>query len=280
MRMLKTALLCVALALTLFQGVANADPELKRPRTVIKYGADPMQTLNLYPAEGAGSHELIAFVHGGGWTKGGDNLAPDFYGLLTKAGYSVASIGYRLVPETDVAGSAGDVAMGVAYLLAHAPALEIDPAHFIFMGHSAGAHLIALLATDDSYLTRAGVDPQRLSAVVPLDGVYDVTALIEQAPKMVDPRVFGEDRQVWRKYSPVDWLPRAKNHPHFCLIHEDTNREFVEQASIFANALRNQHENFGALTAPGLNHVQLIQEFSRDDQPMSKFFFGCVRAGK
>jgi acetyl esterase/lipase len=270
------AILCWMGAATLAATAAPRGNRMADDSVEIAYGPDPAQMLDLYRAGGPGPHRLVLFVHGGGWVAGnqhpgGRRLAA----TLNRAGYTLASVGYRLVPHTDVAGSVSDVARAAAFLLRDAASYGIDPAHFALMGHSSGAHLVALLGTDQSYLRNAGVDPAKLETVITLDGVFDVPANITHYPTETRKEVFGADPAVWTRYSPVSHLDGMQSHPEFCLMHEDTNPRFVEQEQLFETALRQHGEKVEAATAPGLKHAELMKLFD-SNEPMAMFTLNCL----
>ena len=54
------------------------------------------------------------------------------------------------------------MANAIAHLVAQARTLGIDASRIVLAGHSAGAHLSALVATDPQYLRRAGLGLDRL----------------------------------------------------------------------------------------------------------------------
>jgi acetyl esterase/lipase len=256
--------------------VAAARGGLMNDSTELAYGSDPAQQIDLYPAPGAGPHRLVLFIHGGGWVAGnqhpgGRRLAE----TLNQAGFTLASVGYRLVPETDVAGSVSDVAHAAGYLLSQAGRFNLDPNHFAIMGHSSGAHMAALLGTDQSYLQNAGVNPAHLTTVIALDGVFDVTANLTDYPTDTRREVFGADPALWKRYSPVDHLDGMQAHPEFCLLHEDTVPRFVEQEELFEKALRSHGETVRTEVAPGLKHAQLMSLFD-SNEPMAMFTLKCL----
>ena len=92
---------------------------------------------------------LVIFVHGGGWKRGDKNNATGQHKArhYVRQGYAFASINYRLVPDATVEQQAADVASAVAYLRGNAQRLGIDAKLIVLMGHSAGAHLVALVGT-------------------------------------------------------------------------------------------------------------------------------------
>jgi arylformamidase len=243
----------------------------------IPYGSDPEQVLDLYTPATPGPHKLVLFLHGGGWVKGAKGVGRKIAIPLTAAGYALASANYRLVPETDVAGAVSDAAQAVGFLLSHAAQFGLDPNRFAIMGHSSGAHMAALLGTDQSYLKRAGVDPAKLAAVITLDGVFDVKANLTHFPSETRQEVFGTDPKRWDYYSPVARMTGMQSHPEFCVVHEDTNPRFIEQEGLYEDALRQHGEHLTTETAHGLSHAQLVQEFDNPAAPMAAFVLGCLK---
>lgn len=134
-------------------------------KQTIAYGASADQTYDVWPAQGgSGPAPLVMFVHGGGWTSGSKDSASGPYksGYYPSEGYAYASINYRLVPSVTVEDEAADVVAALKSLLDHADELGIDPSRVVIMGHSAGAHLVALVGTDESYLAAAGLSESSL----------------------------------------------------------------------------------------------------------------------
>ncbi|MBD3729584.1 MAG: alpha/beta hydrolase [Sphingomonadales bacterium] len=190
----------------------------------IAYGKDRLQRLDFYPAAVKGKAPLVVFVHGGGWKRGdkrnatGEFKAPHYNGL----GYHFASINYRLVPDATVEQQATDVASALAALLVRADALGIDRSRVVLMGHSAGAHLVALVGTDPQYLRAAGLSYRDVAGIVPLDGAaYDVPSQMgENARLMGDTykQAFGTDRARQLRLSPTAQAGKP-NAPAFLILH-------------------------------------------------------------
>jgi acetyl esterase/lipase len=242
----------------------------------VPYGSDPKQTLDLYrPASGKPAR-LIVFLHGGGWRGGDKNLGRFLAGPLLAQGYAVASLNYRLAAPIPPSAEVQDAALGIAYLQHNAARFGLDGGRFAVMGHSSGAHMVALLGVDAGYLRRAGVDPATLAAVVTLDGVFDVHANLTDFPNERRERVFGNDPAAWKAISPVDLLGAMQTHPRFCLAHEDTKARFVEQEKLFETALHARGEAVETVNAPGLGHAALARWFTVPGQPMAGFVLGCL----
>jgi acetyl esterase/lipase len=114
------------------------------------------------------------------------------------------------------------VAASIAWLRAHAASMGIDPARIVMMGHSAGAHLAALVGTDPHYLAAAGLSLASVRGVVALDGAaYDVPRQIAGAGPLMQRTygdAFGSDPVRQRALSPA-LQATAPNAPAFLLIH-------------------------------------------------------------
>ena len=205
------------------------------------YGPRPLQKLDLWRAQASRPAPLVIFVHGGGWKRGDKNNATGAAKVthLLSRGYAVASIDYDLVPDATVEQQAADVALAVAWLRNHAAENGIDPKRIVLMGHSAGAHLVALVGTDPTYLAAAGLSLAALSGVVAIDGAcYDVPAQIATGGNFMHDtyvQAFGSDPTRQRRLSPV-FQAAAPNAPAFLLLHV-ARPDGVAQAKELADVL-------------------------------------------
>lgn len=209
------------------------------------YGADPLQKLDFWKAGGTANAPapLVVFVHGGGWKRGSkDNAGSRFApGHFTGLGYAYASIDYRLVPAARVEDQAEDVARAVRALLDRTGELGIDRSRVVITGHSAGAHLVALVGTDESYLKKAGLSFADIDGVIPNDGAaYEVSAQMAQAGRFMKAtyeQAFGTDPERQKALSPTHHAV-APNAPAFLLIHVQ-REDGVSQNKVLEAALRN-----------------------------------------
>ncbi|RVT95155.1 alpha/beta hydrolase [Sphingomonas crocodyli] len=195
--------------------------------TEYAYGVDPQQKLDLWKPKGATKPTpLVLFVHGGGWKRGDKNDATgaDMVGHLTGQGYAVASINYRLVPAASVEKQAQDVAAAIAWARDNAAKIGVDPGRIVIMGHSAGAHLVALVGTDERWLEALGLTEGAVRGVIALDGAaYDVPSQLDQAGPMMRntyEQAFGTDIARQRALSPTAHAA-GPNAPAFLILHID-----------------------------------------------------------
>lgn len=110
-------------------------------------GAPDLDLVIFRPAEpvvGAGG---ICHMHGGGFVLGTpEGSAARLRPMVAALGCVIVSVDYRLAPETPFPGPIEDCYAGLAWTVANAARLGIDPAHIGVMGESAGGGLAAALA--------------------------------------------------------------------------------------------------------------------------------------
>lgn len=267
---MRSRLWAVPVLLCLVPAIVSASPAPQERA----YGAAPLQKLDFYAAEGGKPAPLIIFVHGGGWRRGDKGNAGSAAKIehFTGEGYAVASLNYRLVPDARVEDQAQDVADGIAWLVHNATKLGIDSSRIVLMGHSAGAHLSALVGTDPRYLKTAGIGMDRLAGVVLLDGAaYDVPAQMATGPGIMQ-RVYGDafgtDPARQRALSPT--LQAAPpNAPSFLILHVD-RADGARQSEALAKALQ---ANGAAVRIEGVEgqglrgHMALNRSLGDDDFP-------------
>ena len=179
----------------------------------LAYGEDPRQRLDFTPAP-ARAAPLVLFVHGGGWRRGDKNIAGHMAAHFHARGYAFAAINYRLVPDARPDLQAADVAAAVARLTRDARNHGVDPDRIMLVGHSAGAHLVALVGTDPAFLAAHRIPLSAIDGVVPLDGAgYDVPRQLEAAGpflRRIYVNAFGEDPAYQRRVSRlVPMAPRG-----------------------------------------------------------------------
>jgi len=184
----------------------------------IAYGSHPEQTFDYWPGRGVAA-PLVVFVHGGGWSQGDKRMMQnsDKLSHWRKLGYAVASLNYRLVPAATVEQQAADIAAAVALLKT-----RTAPRKIAIIGHSAGAHLVALVGTDPAYLRGAGLAFADIAGVVPLDGAaYHVPSQFADGPRIMIGRyrrAFGTDPARQAQLSPTVHAA-APNAGQFLILH-------------------------------------------------------------
>ncbi|SLN73046.1 alpha/beta hydrolase [Oceanibacterium hippocampi] len=143
-----------------------------RLETGIAYGDGPRRKLDLYHPVAGDSDTVIIFFYGGSW-KRGERADYRFVGqALAAAGFTVVIPDYRLYPEVRFPAFMDDAARAVAWTRRHLVATGRDPDRIVLAGHSAGAHIAALLALNPRYLAAEAVPRTAIAGLVGLAGPY------------------------------------------------------------------------------------------------------------
>lgn len=256
----------------LLQGRQSAAPQAPASE-IIAYGPDALQDLRFWrAANGSGPSPVIMFVHGGGWQRGSKDNATGRWKQVhfPASGIAFASINYRLVPEARVEQQAADVVLALKALLGRAGALGLDRRRVVLMGHSAGAHLVALVGTDEHYLQAAGLSFADVAGIIPIDGAaYDVPAQMRQAgPRMQQTyaQAFGDDPVRQQALSPRAHAA-APNAPAFLLLHVQ-RPDGVAQNRGLAAALQAAGTAVTLASIPGeglLGHMEINRRLGDPD---------------
>lgn len=258
------------------QQVEPAAPAAFAPKRNLAYGAAPQQKLDYYPPTvfTRSAPPLIVFVHGGGWEHGSkDNATGDAkIRHFPAKGYAFATIDYRLVPGATVEQQAQDVVSALAWLVAHARDLHFDPNRMVLMGHSAGAHLAALVATDPRYMHGRDLMLDQLRGVVLLDGAaYDVPAQMAEAGRFMRPiytEAFGTDPARQRALSPIAHT-KGPNVLSFLILHVQ-REDGTRQSEALAKALRAEGSKVTVQGFEGRGlrgHVAMNRQLGEADYP-------------
>ena len=143
-------------------------------RHTIRYGDAPRQMLDVYRPRHATQAPMVVFFYGGSWQSGTRDLYAFLGNALAAQGLVAVVPDYTVFPEARFPQFLEDAARAVAVARAHAAHWGADPRRLVLMGHSAGAHIAAMLAFDRQWLDAVGLDAQRdVAGLVGLAGPYD-----------------------------------------------------------------------------------------------------------
>jgi acetyl esterase/lipase len=308
-------------ALVLLVGLALSQPAPLRacapPRSAgvrqtldIRYfpGGDRRHLLDVFAPRGAERAPVVLFVHGGTWMYGDKN----FFGRYRNVGRFLARHGivavlpnYRLSPAVKHPEHARDVARAFAWVSKNVARYGGDPGRIVLCGHSAGGHLVALLATDESYLKDPALKltPQQRGAVhgvIGICGVYRIPGpeefrtmaghivnhwlssgmggqlswlapVLKRAGEEVNPfrLVFGDDRDVQRRASPLEHV--HKGLPPFLLLHAAWEVPgLADMAEDFAAALQRVGTAAEVRDMPHTTHRTILFRVNEPGDPVGQ----------
>jgi acetyl esterase/lipase len=210
------------------------------------YTPDPVQ-----PAS-----PVMVFVHGGGFRVGdkasSKDLDPKPEYFTSKLGYIFVSTNYRLLPEGRYPQNVQDLANALAWVSDNIAEFGGDPDRIFLMGHSAGAGLVAQVATDETFLKNAGKDLDLLKGVIANEGGYGVET--DDADSQRQEALYGPG---WRDAMPVAHVAARKNIPPFLLFHVTGGDTLVADSETQATGLATALVKAGVRTElVALDHVE------------------------
>ncbi|WP_233217572.1 alpha/beta hydrolase [Trinickia dabaoshanensis] len=169
------------------------DYELKQ---AVPYGPDARARLDIYLPVGLGAGAspvdargapVVVFFYGGSWQNGAREQYRFVGAALASRGFIVVVPDYRKYPAVVFPSFVDDAARAVAWVRGHAESWGGDPDRLFLMGHSAGAQIAALLATDGRYLGAYGIQKHQIAGVVGLAGPYDFLPLQDATLRRIFP---------------------------------------------------------------------------------------------
>jgi acetyl esterase/lipase len=224
----------------------------------LAYGPLARQKLDIYrPALEIDRRAIVMFFYGGGWRRG-ERAVYRFVGAaLAARGFTAVIPDYRLFPHAAFPDFMEDAALAYDYVQRHLAA-GAEKRRIVLMGHSAGAHIAALLALDPHYLTEAAPDAPPPAAVVGLAGPYafdpttwprthKIFAAAAQNPERARPIAFAS-----AKAPPMLFSRGAKDNVVAGFNADDMARALSDNGVFVENKLY-----------PGLGHVGLVLTLSR-----------------
>jgi acetyl esterase/lipase len=227
-------------------------------------GADAERhKLDVYVPKGRKDFPVLFFVHGGSWKSGNKNMYVAIGEAFAKAGIGTVVINYRLSPQVKHPAHAEDVAKAFAWTHANVGKYGGDPAKVFLFGHSAGGHLVSLVATDPAYLKVEKLSPTDVRGVVAVSGVYRISHDVPFFAPM-----FGKDEAVCRNASPLTHV--AGKHPPFLIAYADKDIDTLGgMAADLDAALARCKCQTTLLKLKNRNHFTIIMQVINADDPLN-----------
>ncbi|OGK97052.1 MAG: hypothetical protein A3E31_17850 [Candidatus Rokubacteria bacterium RIFCSPHIGHO2_12_FULL_73_22] len=230
-------------------------------RLDVAYGDRPGETLDVFPAPGAGPAPVHVFVHGGYWHRMDKRDFSFVARGLVPAGAAVCTINYALIPTVDMDELVRQCRAAIVWVHANAASFGGDPDRITVSGHSAGGHLVAVLMSTD--WTALGAPADVLKAGCGISGLYD----LEPIRLCYLNEILGLSPEAARRHSPVHGVP-ARAGPLSLAVGGLEGREYHRQTDDLAAAWRARGLVCDVLDLPGLHHFSIMGEFLNPASPL------------
>lgn len=265
-------LLATMLGTTLGIQVRGQDPKDSPTIRVIENipyiqgdGAHPTKhRLDLYLPANKTCFPVLFFVHGGAWIQGDKNFLGIYSAVgkaFAKQGVATVLINYRLSPEVRHPDHARDVAKAFKWTCDHIAEYGGDTERITLCGHSAGGHLVSLLACNQDLQKEVDINPAKIQAVVSLSGVHKIR-------KGFLPPIFPVDKFDLNP-SPLDLV--NKGLPPFLLVYATGDLPTCGKSACkeFADELKKNEVPHSCLEMAG-SHATTLWRAGQTGSPLMK----------
>jgi acetyl esterase/lipase len=226
-------------------------------------GADRVKhKLDLYLPKGQKDFPVLLFVHGGGWTTGDKWLYGGIGRRFAENGIGTVVTNYRLSPGVKHPEHIKDVARAFAWTHENIARYGGKPDEIFLSGHSAGGHLVALLATDESYLKAEKCALADVKGVIPVSGVYRI------GPPILFQKTFG-DADACKEASPLEHV--GDKHPPFLIMYGDKDFPTCDrQSEDMCAALQKAKCEASSLKIEGRDHIAIVMRIVNQDDDVTQ----------
>jgi acetyl esterase/lipase len=225
------------------------------------YGEHPRQRLDVYVprVEGSVALPVIVFFYGGAW-QGGERGEYLFMAqALASHGFVVVVPDYRVYPQARYPTFIEDGARAVDWVAKNIGSHRGDPRRLVLIGHSAGAHIAAMLAYNPRFLR---AEPRAaIRGFVGLAGPYDF-----KPSEAVIAEILGAEGGT-EVAMPAHWV-RGGEPPSLLVTGDRDTRVDPGNTERLARRLRAAGSSVEVRRYPSLNHSTLLLQFAapfRDD---------------
>lgn len=256
--------------------------ELPRVEKDLPYadGGD-QQMLDLYLPT-ARDFTTIVFTFGGGWQSGSRKSVARIGEKLQELGYGCALPSHRLSPADKYPAQIEDLAAAFLWVRDNIERRGGNPKRLILMGHSSGAQLSLLLASDPSYLARHKLTPQDIAGVIGLSTPVDLEPRVDKkgfgdalmAGRGAD--VFGRNPETMKNASPIQHC--SKTLPPVQLIVGERDFPMLEaDARAYAEKARAAGATVAVFVAGGYDHLRVVQGVLENESVVQQQILAFLR---
>lgn len=226
----------------------------------IRYGETSRHKLDIYLSNRSNPdarRETVMFFYGGGWESGDKEDYKFVAEALSSAGFDVVIPDYRLYPDVVFPEFVDDAALAVSWSYKHLAEFGANPNSLFVVGHSAGAHIVALLALNPTYLKRYQLSPYSLGGMIGLAGPYDFLPLESDTLKII----FGPEHERWRS-QPINFVD-GKNPPMLLILGDDDSTVWPKNSRNLAAKIHENGGNIELVEFKDYGHVEMVARLAK-----------------
>ncbi|HJT12600.1 MAG TPA: alpha/beta hydrolase [Dongiaceae bacterium] len=233
-----------------------------------RYGDGPRQLGDLYPAPRPGG-PIVLFFHGGFWRALSKDHFGHVAGPLVEAGAAAVMPGYDLCPSVPLRTVVAQAREALLWTRQQAARLNGDPDRIYVAGNSAGAHLAAMLMTED--WTRHGLPRAPIAGAILVTGIYDLRPVlriqVNEDVRLAPEDVLGLSPQ---------FLPLHCRVPTIVAAGAAEPPLWIEQSRRFAAKLSAKGADVRLMEVAGLHHFSITHSLSDSNAPLTRAILDLV----
>jgi arylformamidase len=222
---------------------------------------------------------VLIHIHGGGWKIGDKKIQSKHGKFYSSQDIIFININYRLSPEVTYPTYAEDCAEAIAWVFQNIDKLGGDKDRVFISGHSAGAHLAALLGTDSTYLNKYNIQPSQLGGIIPVDTAsFDLLSRRNErfVEKLVE-QAFGTDETILKTASPMHHVKMNQTYPEFLIFSSGNRYSAIKQGEELSKRLIESGNKANAIVIDGYNHRDMNLGMRETGGPISTAILNFIK---
>ena len=214
----------------------------------LKYGDHARECLDIF-SSGKPESKVLVFIHGGYWQLFDKTKFHFVADAFLSHGITTVLINYPLAPAATMDEMVASCRNAMRWLQQNLAAFNADPKQVYIAGHSAGAHLAAMLMDEE---WAKGI-PYRIRGICAISGLFD---LIPVALSYVN-EALHMDKEMAIRNSPVKVLPTQRCALLVAVGAAETE-EFKDQSRKLYDRWKKEEVSIDLIELSGLNHFSIL----------------------
>ncbi|XP_067403270.1 kynurenine formamidase [Emydura macquarii macquarii] len=232
----------------------------------VPYGGGDREKLDIYlPTDPSGAFPLVLYIHGGYWQFLSKEVSGFVASPLVTQGIAVVAVGYDVAPKGNMDMMVEQVRRSVAFVVQQYSKIS----GVYLCGHSAGAHLAAMVLSTD--WKGYGVTPDIKGAFL-VSGVYDLEPITHTYVN----NLLQMSREVAQRNSPILCMTAAKACEVLIAVAQHDSPEFHRQSQEYFQALRSAGWTVSLLDVADTDHFDIIEKLSQRDYVLTQVILNVI----
>jgi len=230
----------------------------------LRYGPNPLETLDVFRPDGAGAPAPVQlYIHGGYWRAMDKNDFSFVAGPIVDAGGVAVVMNYDLCPNVTLDEIVREVRRCVVWTWRNVARYGGDPARLHLSGSSAGGHLVAMALAHD--WTQDGLPADVIRGAVPITGIYDIAPVLGISVN-AEIRL---DAEMARRNSPM-FMPLLSRAPALVAVGGGETPGWIRQSRDYAAHRRSAGLATEYMELPDDNHLSITARLGNADDPLTR----------